>query len=273
MGQALDDENQMQLTDIDGGQITEDDADGPVVCVIVHEPTRRELADTTRSCLAHASQIISSDWTDSADRAELGRLIATGEYPLDGTVKRKRGHGLAVGVDPGRGHVAEAVTAVEQSQVTDVIVNNLVALGESHAEIRERVDVLVSEDAALHLNDTGVVIDSDSADAVSGVLDSLDRGDIELQRAAKVQDVRDWLGSKELPDRGRAPLGFTYDDGELVTAENYDEVRAVLSMVRDDDPDSLSRRKAAERLDVAPRTVGRALDNLDRYGLEEDTGE
>jgi len=273
MGQALDDENQMQLTDIDGGQISEDDADGPVVCVIVHEPTRRELADATRSCLAHASQLISSDWTDSADRAELGRLIATGEYPLDGTVKRKQGHGLAVGVDPDRGHVAEAVAAVEQSQVTDVIVNNLVTLGESHAEIRERVDVLVSDGATLHLNDTGAMIDSDSADALLGVLDSLDRGGVELQRAAAVRDVQAWCDGIDR-DRGRAPLGFTYDDsGTVVPGDNIDEVRGVLSMVLDDSDEGLSRRRAAERLDVAARTIGRALDNLERYGLEEEEGD
>lgn len=106
-----------------------------------------------------------------------------------------------------------------------------------------------------------------------GVLDSLDRGGAELQRAAKVQDVRNWLGSKELPDRGRAPLGFTYDGGELVTAERYGDVRAVLSLVLDDSPDGLSKRKAAEKLGVAPRTIGRAMDNLDRYGLEEEEGD
>lgn len=273
-GTESEDENQMQLTDIEGGQITEDDADGPVVCVIVHEPTRRELADATRSCLAHASQIISSDWTDSADRAELGRLIATGEYPLDATVKRKHGHGLVVGVDPDREHVAEGVAAVDRTSVTDVIVNNLVALGESHAEIRDQVDVLVRGGASLHLNDTGAEIDSGNCDALLGGLISLDKAGVELQRAAEVQDVRDWLDNRSLPDRGRAPLGFEYVDGELVTAENFDEVRAVLSMARagPDGERELSKRKAADRLGVAPRTVGRALDNLDRYGLEEEIG-
>lgn len=106
-----------------------------------------------------------------------------------------------------------------------------------------------------------------------GVLDLLDESGVELQRAAEIRDVRDWLNGRSLPDRGRAPLGFTYDDGEVVPGENYDEVRAVLSMVLDDSPDGLSKRKAAERLGVAPRTVGRALDNLARYGLDDGEGD
>jgi hypothetical protein len=178
---------------------------------------------------------------------------------------------LVFGINSDREHVDAGVADVDRGPETDVVVDSIETLGETHSEIRDRVDTIVESGADLHLNDTGVVIDSESSKSVLGVLDSLDRGGVELQRAAKVQDVRDWLGSKELPDRGRAPLGFTYDDGELVTAENYDEVRAVLSMVLDDDPDSLSQRKAAESLDVAPRTIGRALDNLTRYGLDEDT--
>ena len=270
VGTELEDENQMQLTDIDGGQVTDDDSSGTVVCVIVHEPTRKELASAVRSCLAHASQIVSGDWVDSADRAEIGRQIAAGESPLDGEVKTKHGHGLALGIDPDRGHVDAGVAAVDRSPVTDVVVDSIETLGGSHAEIRDRVDVLV-RDASLHLNDTGVVIDSDSADALLGVLDSLDRGGVELQRAAAVRDVQTWCDGIDR-DRGRAPLGFTYNDGEVVPGDNIDEVRAVLSMVLDDDPESLSRRKAGERLDVAARTIGRALDNADRYGLD-DTGE
>ena len=85
--------------------------------------------------------------------------------------------------------------------------------------------------------------------------------------------ARDWADGIDR-DRGRAPLGFTYNNsGTVVPGENYDEVRAVLSMVLDDSPESLSKRKAAERLDVAPRTVGRALDHLDRYGLEDSNGD
>jgi DNA invertase Pin-like site-specific DNA recombinase len=180
---------------------------------------------------------------------------------------------LVFGINSDREHVDAGVADVDRGPVTDVVVDSIETLGETHSEIRDRLDTIVESGADLHLNDTGVVIDSETGKSVLGVLDSLDRGGVELQRAAKVQDVRDWLGSKDLPSRGRAPLGFTYDDGEVVTAENYDDVRAVLSLVLDDSPDGLSKRKAAEKLGVAPRTIGRALDNLGRYGLEEEEGD
>lgn len=264
----LDDENQMQLTEIDGGQDTGEKDSGSVVCVIVHEPTRKELARSVRSCLQHGVQLTSSDFAPSASRAKLARDIASGEAKLDSELKVSIGHGLVMGIDPDRAHVATGVAEVELSPVTHVVVNNLAALGESHAEIRDRVGTIVDgQSAELHLNDTGAVIDSETSKSVLRVLDSLDKAGVELQREASVRDVQGWLDDRSLPDRGRAPLGFEYSDGEVVPGENYDDVRSVLTMVLDKSPDGLSKRKAAEKLGVAPRTVGRAMDNLDRYGL------
>ena len=271
-GTELDDEDQMQLTDIDGGQVTDEDDTGSVACVIVHEPTRKELASSVRSCLQHAVQLVGTDFAPSVERAKLARAIASGEFELDGEVKISRGHGMALGTDPDRGHVDAGVEAVGVNPVTHVVVNNLAALGEGHAEIRERVDVLVSGGVELHMNDTGVVINSDTADVVLEVLDSLDAAGPALQREASIRDVQAWCDGIDR-DRGRAPLGFAYDgSGTVVPGEDYDEVRAVLSLVLDDSPDSLSKRKAAERLDVDPRTIGRAVDNCGRYGLKKEGG-
>lgn len=111
------------------------------------------------------------------------------------------------------------------------------------------------------------MIDSDSADAVMGVLDSLDTGGVELQSAAAVRDVHDWLDGKDTHSHGRLPLGFDKVDGELVPAGNIDDVRAVLSMNPGPEGD-ISKREAADRLGVSTRTINRALDNLDRYGLK-----
>lgn len=268
----LDDENQMTLADIDN--IDDTDSDGDKYCVIVHQPTRRELGDASRSCLAHANQIVDGRGVDSTDRAKAGRNITTGEL-YDRAVPITGG-GIAVGVDR-EPIVTNGVSVSEKTDdIRHVVVDSLNTLGEDHAEIRDRVETLVSAGVTVYLNDTAAEIDSANCDALLAGLLSLDKAGVELQREAEVQDVRDWIGSKELPDRGRAPLGFEYVDGELVTAENYDEVRAVLSLARAD-PDGdreLSKRKAADRLGVAPRTIGRALDNLARYGLEgEDTEE
>lgn len=63
---------------------------------------------------------------------------------------------------------------------------------------------------------------------------------------------------------GRPPLGFEKDDGQLIEGENYDQVCAVLDMVAKEE---MSKRAAARELDTSRRTVTRALDRPDLYGL------
>lgn len=268
----LDDEDQLRLTDIDNigdsDTDTDDDSDVDKCCVIVHEPTRKELASAVRSCLAHANQIVNAGKVDAATRADYGHQIASGKIDLPDRAFPIALGGIAMGIDPERLHVANGVSVSEtEDDIRHVVVDSIDTLGESHEEIRDNVETLVSAGVTVHLNDVAAEIDSDSA-GVLGVLESLDKAGPELQREAAIRDVRVWCDGIDR-DRGRAPLGFTYDDsGTVVPGDDYDEVRAVLSMVHDDHPDSLSKRKGAERLGVADRTIGRALDNLDRYGLE-----
>ncbi|MDL0128061.1 hypothetical protein PNP84_08020 [Halobacterium salinarum] len=263
------------MTDIDslGDSDTDGDSEVDKCCVIVHQPTRKELAQSVRSCLAHANQIVDTGDIDSATRADYGHQIASGKIELPDRAFPIDVGGIAMGIDPERRHVVNGVSVSEKTDdIRHVVVDSIETLGKGHEEIRDRVETLINSGVTLHLNDVAAEIDSDSADAVLGVLESLDKSGPELQREAAIRDVRRWCDGLDR-DRGRAPLGFTYDDsGKVVPGDDYDEVRAVLSMVHDDHPDSLSKRKGAERLGVAPRTVGRALDNLDRYVLEEDTG-
>ncbi|WP_134670443.1 hypothetical protein [Halorussus marinus] len=259
------DENQMVLADIDG-PVTEENDSESIVCIIVHAPTRKELAQAVRSCLQHGVQLASSDFAPSVSRAKFQRKIASGEFELDDEVKTSLGNKLVLGIDSDRAHVEAGVAEIERNPVTHVVVNRIGALGSSHAEIRDRAEKIV-ESAELHLNDTGIVIDSGNSKSVLRVLKSLDKAGPELQREASIRDVRDWLDGQDTPDRGRAPLGFRYFDGEMVTTEEYDHIRSVLSMVLNEGPDKLSKRKAAKRLDTSARTIGRALDNADRYGL------
>lgn len=63
---------------------------------------------------------------------------------------------------------------------------------------------------------------------------------------------------------GRPPLGFDVEDGHLVESDRYGEVVAVLRLVRDG---KLSKRAGADELDTSRRTIGRCLDNRERYGL------
>jgi DNA invertase Pin-like site-specific DNA recombinase len=63
---------------------------------------------------------------------------------------------------------------------------------------------------------------------------------------------------------GPAPLGFQKNDGRLIEAENFDRVRSVLELIQ---ADELSKRKAATELDASRKTINRALDRAELYGL------
>ena len=64
---------------------------------------------------------------------------------------------------------------------------------------------------------------------------------------------------------GPAPLGFEKDDGYLIEASNFDQVRATLELILDNE---LSKRKAARELDTSRRTINRCLDRLELYALD-----
>lgn len=63
---------------------------------------------------------------------------------------------------------------------------------------------------------------------------------------------------------GRPPLGFDVENGHLVESDRYGQVVAVLRLVRDG---KLSKSAGADELGTSRRTIGRCLDNRERYGL------
>ncbi|WP_408957547.1 hypothetical protein [Natrinema sp. 74] len=258
---------QLELTDIDTG---DEDTASVNSIVIAHAATRRELGSAVRSCLESARQTIGQSWVDETLKMGMEETVAKGSWEYEDTCVNIDGVAIAIGIDPDRTHVRSAVNALDNDVIDadDIVVNSIAALGETHEEIQDRVSAFVAAGATIHLTSACVNIDGDSSDGIIGVLDGLDSAGLELQRETEMRDVRDWCDGFDR-SRGRAPLGFTYDDdGELETADNFDEVRAVLSMVLDDSPDGLSKRKAAERLDVSPRTITRAIEgHPNRYGL------
>lgn len=259
-------DDQVTLGEIDTDTGTDSDSEGARYCVIIRKPTRTELGDAASSCLAHAAQLVDGGM-DAADRASLASNIKSGEIDLSPDAHAVPGGGLAVGI-AGRDHVDNGLSVTEhQDDIKFVVVDNLATLGATIKEIHGRVDRVVSAGAELHVTDTGVLIDSDTADAVLGVLDGLDRAGVALQRDARIDDVRDWLDGRDPSVGGRAPLGFRWEDGELVTVDEFDQIRAVLDLV---DVGEMSKRHAADRLGTSPRTVTRALsaDRRRLYGLD-----
>ena len=89
----------------------------------------------------------------------------------------------------------------------------------------------------------------------------------EWEARVKQMNTREGIAARQNEDdyhHGPAPLGFEKDDGRLIEAENYHDVVAVLDMVQKDE---LSKRKAAERLECARSTIGRAIDRAELYGI------
>lgn len=257
-------EGQVTLGEVDS--LTNDEESTVPVCIIATQPTRSELAHVVSQCIAHASQLVDTGF-DATDRAEFAAAVKSGDIDVSPLARMARDVAFAIEVD-GRQHVDNALRVTRNEGVGRIVIDSFTSLGENIEEIRDRIEEAVDAGAELHVTETATTINSDSAGAVLGVLDGLNSVGVELQRSASIADVREWLDNRDSTDGGRAPLGFTYtDEGELVTSEEFDDVRAVLSLV---DSGEMSKRAAADRLDCVPRTVGRALDKASRYGLDDE---
>jgi DNA invertase Pin-like site-specific DNA recombinase len=258
-----DDEDQLTLTDIRAGT-GRTDSDDPEFIVVVHRPSRGELSDPIRCAIAVAGKITGVDTLDVSERARLAHGIAAGDIEIGERAEKIRGGGLAAGVTRDSVDSALSVAGATES-IEHVVVDNIATFGQEVGVIRSRAQRVVDAGATLHLVEEGVDITPDNADTVLGVLGGLDTSGIELERETRVQDVQEWLD--ETKARGRPPLGFENKDGERIPAENYDEVRSVLSMWPGSGLGEISKRKAADRLGVSTRTITRAMDNIERYGL------
>jgi DNA invertase Pin-like site-specific DNA recombinase len=89
----------------------------------------------------------------------------------------------------------------------------------------------------------------------------------EWQARVKQMNTKEGIAARQQNDdyhHGPAPLGFEKDDGQLVENDDYHDVVAVLDMVQKGE---LSKRKAAERLDCARSTIGRAIERTEIYGI------
>jgi hypothetical protein len=240
------------------------DADG--VTVIAYRPSRNELATTAQSCLQRAKRTAGRPKNPTADDC-----IKAGDWGhvLNSLyVAPPHGDGIAVGTKRGD-WIDDAVShSREQSIVTDVIINNLLALGETHTDIRDRVERLVDDELRVHVLSSGFIIDEDSADVALGVLDELTDVAPELQREAARRDARRYIEERDPSVGGRPPLGFGFDDGNLVPADDFEEVRELLLRV---DADDLPKSAAARRLDTSPRTITRCIEEEERremYSLD-----
>jgi DNA invertase Pin-like site-specific DNA recombinase len=149
-----------------------------------------------------------------------------------------------------------------------IVVNSVSRLARSVRDFEDVVDRIV-EDAGteLHIISEGFEITDDENDpyqrAMLQMLSVFAELEAEMAQARTREGLRTRMQNEEY-HHGPAPLGFEKNDGRLIEGANHDHVTFVLQQVADDE---LSKRKAAQELDCARSTIGRALDRGELYGI------
>lgn len=153
-------------------------------------------------------------------------------------------------------------------QIDAVVVKSVSRVARSIRDLDRTVEHLEEYNTELHLIDEGLTMVPDDEDPFQRAMFQLLGVFAELEANITQQRVKEGIAIRMNNDdyhHGPAPLGFEKNDGRLVEAENFDRVRSVLDMVV---ADELSKRKAANELNSSRRTINRALERKEIYGLE-----
>lgn len=172
----------------------------------------------------------------------------------------------STGTDTDRSGLRELLANVEQYDA--VVVNSVSRVSRSIRDLDTTVTEIVDEGGAeLHIISEGLKMtqeDDPYQKAMLQLLGVFAELEAEMTRQRVKEGIRTRMQNDEY-HHGPAPLGFQKDDGYLIEADGYDRVRSVLELVADGE---LSKRKAARELDTSRRTINRALDRRELYGLE-----
>jgi DNA invertase Pin-like site-specific DNA recombinase len=173
----------------------------------------------------------------------------------------------STGTDTDRSGYRELMNDVEAGAVEAVVVHDTTRLSRSLQDLDRTVERVTETGTGLHFVRDNLPPFTGEDDPMARLMLQMLGAFAEWEARVKQMNTREGIAARQESDEyhhGPAPLGFSKDDGRLVEDENYHDVVAVLEMVQKDE---LSKRKAAERLDCARSTIGRALDRADLYGL------
>jgi DNA invertase Pin-like site-specific DNA recombinase len=172
------------------------------------------------------------------------------------------------GTDTDRSGYQQLVDDVQAGEYDAVVVNSVSRISRSIRDLDDTVDRIVGEsDTALHIVSEGFDIRPGDDDPYQRALLQLLGVFAELEANMAQQRTKEGIRTRMQEDdyhHGPAPLGFEKNDGHLREGPEYDHVRATLELVADDE---LSKRKAAAELDTSRRTINRALERAELYGL------
>lgn len=174
------------------------------------------------------------------------------------------------GTNTERSGYRELMAAIDRGEYEVVVVHSVSRLARSIRDLDRTAERIVEQnEVALHILSEGFEFVPGERDPFQRALFRLLGVFAELEAEMAQKRVREGIATRQANEdyhHGPAPLGFTKNDGQLIEADNYDRVRTVLELVA---LNEMSKRKAARELDTSRRTIGRALERQELYGISE----
>lgn len=200
------------------------------------------------------------------------QLTATHEYAEDlgaDPVSIETYRDKSTGTDTDRSGYRQLMDDVDAGMFDAVVVHSVSRISRSIRDLDQIVERIVEENGtALHIISEGFDIRPDDDDdpyqrAMLRLLGVFAELEADMAQKRTKEGIRARMQNEEY-HHGPAPLGFQKNDGRLIESSDFDRVRSVLDLVA---AEELSKRKAASELDTSRRTINRALDRSQLYGL------
>ena len=157
--------------------------------------------------------------------------------------------------------------AVETGEIDAVVVKSVSRIARSIRDMDRTAERIKEAGAELHIIDEGLVLEPNDDDPYQNALLRLLGVFAQLEAEIAKHRTKEGIAARHQSDNyhhGRPPLGFEKENGQLIEAENYDNVCGVLELVA---KGSISKSKAARELNTSRRTIVRALQRGEKYGL------
>lgn len=173
----------------------------------------------------------------------------------------------STGTNTERSGYRKLMSDIENCLIDIVVVHEISRLARSLQDLDRTVSRITDAEAEIHFVRDGLSFGDGKDQPMHRLQMQMLGAFTEWQARVKQMNTREGIAARKQEEsyhHGPAPLGFTKDEGQLIEAEHYHDVVAILDMVQKDE---LSKRKAAQRLGCSRSTIGRALDRKELYRL------
>lgn len=159
------------------------------------------------------------------------------------------------------------VNQVGGDLIEHIVVHVISRLARSLQDLERPVSRVTENGAAVHFVRDGLSFGDGKERPMHRLQMQMLGAFAEWQARVKQMNTKEGIAARRSETdyhHGRAPLGFEKDEGELIEGPDYDCVCAVLDMVAKDE---MSKREAAKELGTSRKSVNRALDRTQLYGI------